>query len=83
MTVVSSHVARDLGLELGHVLAASHKVGNLFAGLLPLAEICRLSASDEDGEVVANSGFDKLQDNSKVVVSSRPLAENVSGSSAP
>src|SRR3984957_9636600 len=55
MTVVSSHVTRDLGLELGHVLAASHQVGDLFASLLTLAEICRLGAFDEDGEMVPDS----------------------------
>ena len=35
------------------------------------------------GDVVANSSFDKLQDNSKVVVSSKPIPANTSGSSAP
>src|ERR1700674_3583922 len=55
MTVVSSHVARDLALTLGHVCAASHQVGDLFAGLLPFTEICRLGTFDEDGEVIADS----------------------------
>jgi hypothetical protein len=55
MTAVSSHVARDLGLELGHVLAASHEVGNRFAGLLTLSEIRRLGAFDEDGEMLPDS----------------------------
>jgi membrane fusion protein, multidrug efflux system len=35
------------------------------------------------GDVLANSGFDKLQENSKVVVSNKPLPANNSGSSAP
>jgi multidrug efflux system membrane fusion protein len=36
------------------------------------------------GDVVANSSFDKLQDNSKVVVSTQPVpATNTAGSSAP
>jgi membrane fusion protein, multidrug efflux system len=35
------------------------------------------------GDVVANSSFDKLQDNSKIVVSSKPIPANTSGSSAP
>jgi membrane fusion protein, multidrug efflux system len=35
------------------------------------------------GDVVANSSFDKLQDNSKIVVSSKPVPANTSGSSAP
>jgi membrane fusion protein, multidrug efflux system len=35
------------------------------------------------GDVVADSSFDKLQDNSKVVVSSKPIPANTSGSSAP
>ena len=51
---MSSHVARDLGLELGHVLAASHQVGDLLTGLFSLAEVGRLGAFDEDGEVVPN-----------------------------
>ena len=34
------------------------------------------------GEVVANSGFDKLQDNAKVVVSGTPIAANTRGSNA-
>jgi membrane fusion protein, multidrug efflux system len=35
------------------------------------------------GDVVANSSFDKLQDNSKIIVSSKPIPANTSGSSAP
>jgi membrane fusion protein, multidrug efflux system len=35
------------------------------------------------GDVLANSSFDKLQDNSKVVVSSKPIPASSSGSSAP
>jgi multidrug efflux system membrane fusion protein len=35
------------------------------------------------GNVVANSGFDKLQDNSKVVVSNKPASGSTSGSNAP
>jgi multidrug efflux system membrane fusion protein len=36
------------------------------------------------GDIVANSSFDKLQDNSKVVVSSKPIpTSSTSGSSAP
>jgi multidrug efflux system membrane fusion protein len=34
------------------------------------------------GDVVANSGFDKLQDNVKVVDSSKPAAANTSRSNA-
>lgn len=35
------------------------------------------------GDVLANSSFDKLQDNSKVVVSKTPIPQNTQGSSAP
>jgi multidrug efflux system membrane fusion protein len=35
------------------------------------------------GDVLANSSFDKLQDNAKVVVSSTPVESNPSGSNAP
>ncbi len=35
------------------------------------------------GDVLANSSFDKLQDNSKVVVSSKPVPGNNAGSAAP
>ena len=35
------------------------------------------------GDVVANSSFDKLQDNSKIIVSSKPIPASSSGSSAP
>ena len=49
-----SHEARNLGFELGHVLAASHQVGDLFTGLFSLTEVGRLGAFDEDGEVVPN-----------------------------
>ena len=35
------------------------------------------------GDVVATSGFDKLQDNSKVVVSNKPASGSTSGSNAP
>lgn len=35
------------------------------------------------GDVLANSSFDKLQDNSKVVVAKTPIPQNTQGSSAP
>jgi membrane fusion protein, multidrug efflux system len=35
------------------------------------------------GDVVANSSFDKLQDNAKVIVSSKPIPAATAGSSAP
>jgi multidrug efflux system membrane fusion protein len=35
------------------------------------------------GDVLADSSFDKLQDKSKIVVSSKPVPANTSGSSAP
>jgi membrane fusion protein, multidrug efflux system len=35
------------------------------------------------GDVLANSSFDKLQDNSKVAVSKTPIPQNTQGSSAP
>jgi multidrug efflux system membrane fusion protein len=35
------------------------------------------------GDVLANSSFDKLQDNAKVVVSSKPIPGNNAGSTAP
>jgi multidrug efflux system membrane fusion protein len=35
------------------------------------------------GDVLANSSFDKLQDNAKVVVSSKPIPGNNAGSAAP
>ena len=35
------------------------------------------------GDVVATSGFDKLQDNSKVVVSNKPPTGSTSGNNAP
>jgi multidrug efflux system membrane fusion protein len=35
------------------------------------------------GDVLANSSFDKLQDNSKIVVSNTPPASSTSGSTAP
>jgi multidrug efflux system membrane fusion protein len=35
------------------------------------------------GDVVANSSFDKLQDNSAVVISNKPVPANASGSSPP
>jgi multidrug efflux system membrane fusion protein len=35
------------------------------------------------GDVVANSSFDKLQDNATVVVSNKPASANTSGSNAP
>jgi membrane fusion protein, multidrug efflux system len=35
------------------------------------------------GDVLANSSFDKLQDNSKVVVSNKPVPASTQGSSAP
>ena len=35
------------------------------------------------GDVVANSSFDKLQDNAAVVVSNKPAPANTSGSNAP
>src|SRR6185369_14260403 len=47
-------VAFYLRLEIGHVLAAGHQVGDLFTALLALAKIGRLGAPDEDREVVAD-----------------------------
>src|SRR5208283_530721 len=35
------------------------------------------------GDVVANSSFDKLQDNAAVVVANRPVAAKANGSNAP
>ncbi len=35
------------------------------------------------GDVVASSGFDKLQDNAKVVISTRPITADTTASSAP
>jgi multidrug efflux system membrane fusion protein len=35
------------------------------------------------GDVVANSSFDKLQDNATVVVSNKPAPANTSGGKAP
>jgi multidrug efflux system membrane fusion protein len=35
------------------------------------------------GDVVANSSFDKLQDNSPVVISNKPASTTGSGSNAP
>ena len=35
------------------------------------------------GDVVANSSFDKLQDNAKVVVSKTPVPQSTQGSNAP
>jgi membrane fusion protein, multidrug efflux system len=35
------------------------------------------------GDVLANSSFDKLQDNSKVVVAAKPASKNSAGSAAP
>jgi membrane fusion protein, multidrug efflux system len=35
------------------------------------------------GDVLANSSFDKLQDNAKVTISSKPVPANTSGSNAP
>jgi len=35
------------------------------------------------GDVLANSSFDKLQDNAKVNISSKPIPASTSGSSAP
>jgi multidrug efflux system membrane fusion protein len=37
----------------------------------------------QPGDELANSSFDKLQDKSKVVISSKPIPANTSGSSAP
>ncbi len=37
----------------------------------------------DPGDVVANSSFDKLQDNSKIIVSSKPIPASTSGSNAP
>ncbi len=37
----------------------------------------------EPGDVLANSSFEKLQDKSKIVVSSKPIPTSTSGSSAP
>jgi multidrug efflux system membrane fusion protein len=35
------------------------------------------------GDVLANSSFDKLQDNSKIIVSRKPIVTSTSGSTAP
>ena len=35
------------------------------------------------GDVLANSSFDKLQDNAKVVVAGKPASGNSAGSAAP
>lgn len=35
------------------------------------------------GDVLANSSFDKLQDNSKIIVSTKPIPSSTSGSDAP
>jgi multidrug efflux system membrane fusion protein len=35
------------------------------------------------GDVLANSSFDKLQDNAKVNISSKPIPASTSGSAAP
>jgi multidrug efflux system membrane fusion protein len=35
------------------------------------------------GDILANSSFDKLQDNAKVVISSKPIPAGTTGSSAP
>ena len=43
------------------------------------AEVTGINA----GDVVANSSFDKLQDNSKILVSTKPIPASTSGSSAP
>jgi membrane fusion protein, multidrug efflux system len=37
----------------------------------------------EPGDVLANSSFDKLQDNSKIVISKTPIPASTSGSNAP
>jgi multidrug efflux system membrane fusion protein len=34
------------------------------------------------GDIVADSSFDKLQDNTAVVIANKPVAENTSGSKA-
>ena len=54
MAFVGRHVAFDLGLEFGHVLATGHEVRDLFAGLFSLPEVGRLGAFDEDREVVSD-----------------------------
>jgi multidrug efflux system membrane fusion protein len=35
------------------------------------------------GDVLATSSFDKLQDNTAISISAKPIAANTSGSSAP
>jgi multidrug efflux system membrane fusion protein len=35
------------------------------------------------GDVLANSSFEKLQDKSKIIVSSKPIPASTSGSNAP
>jgi multidrug efflux system membrane fusion protein len=35
------------------------------------------------GDVLANSSFEKLQDNAKVVISGKPAPGNVAGSNSP
>ena len=48
------HVAFNLGFEAGHGLSAGHKVGNLFAGFLALAEVRCDRSADQNREVIAD-----------------------------
>src|SRR5882762_6565292 len=48
------HVAFDLRLQLGHLLAARHKIGDFLPALFALSEVRGLRAMDENCEVVAN-----------------------------
>ena len=45
------HVAFDLCLQLGHLFATGHQVGDLFAGLFALLEIRRDGAADQHGKM--------------------------------
>src|SRR5437588_6413247 len=54
MAVAGCHVALDLGLKPGHVLAACHKVSDLFTALLTLQKVGCLGASNKDSEVIAD-----------------------------
>ena len=53
--LVGLPVALDFGFEIGHGLAASHQVGDLLSGFLPLGEIGGLGAADQHREVVPDS----------------------------
>jgi hypothetical protein len=52
---VGLSVALDFGFEIGHSLAASHQVGDLLSGFLPLGEISGFGAVNQHREVVTDS----------------------------